>query len=554
MMLSSFTAARLAVVPALVLLAPFASARQCASDTFEPNDDCAQAPALVSGVHSGLTLPADEPDWFRIDVPAGQRLEVRLSASSATEHFGSLALHLDDGAGDPCSFETQVVNNCFGGTQSSVSTAWSGSESAPSSFYLSVVASVAACTTYELDVRVVPEPCAALPADALEPNDSCSSAPLLGAGMYSALSASLGDPDYYRVTVQPGELLTVQVSGLPLGARANLWAWDANGVCGSLSHLFTGSALFGDSLGGVHLANLGVAPHDFVFAVAPAPDGSLLSSFCVDYQFQILSQFDPCGLSLPDAFEPNDSCAAPAPLASSQSGLSISVGDPDWYLIDVPAHSSVRLLSSSTTTGQSRLMMLHNGCNSWVSEFLASSWNVYSDTSDPREYLAWSNTSAQSVAARLWVGGPYGSVPGPFCDTYDLELAWTLGVPFCHLRRNSTGEGARLNASGSTHPGVGQLTFTASPLPANKSGLMIMSRSAASLAPLGHGYLCLSAPITRFPVTTTGAGALVETLDWSGASSQIALGETWNFQVWHRDPAAQGGGANLSEGLRVVFQ
>lgn len=554
MKLSLRCVARLAVVSALALFAPLASARQCAWDAFEPNDDCAQASPLSAGAHTGLTSPADGRDWFRIDVPAGQRLELRLSASSMVEHFGLIALHLDDGGGNPCSPDTQVVSNCFGGTQSGAIVAWSGSDSATTRFYLSVLISVADCTDYELDVRLVPEPCLALPADSLEPNDSCVAAPLLGAGTYSSLSASIADPDYYRVSVQPGELVSVLVSGIALGERANLWAWDASGACGSLANLFTGAALFGGSTAGVHLANLGAAPHDFVFSVQPAPDSSTLSGFCVDYQFELVSEFNPCGLSVPDAFEPNDFCTSAPPLASSQTGLSISLGDNDWYLLDVPARSSVRVLSSSTTTGSSRSMMLHSGCNSWVSEFLASSWNVYSDTSDPRQYLMWSNSSAQGAAARLIVFAPLGNAPGAFCDTYDLDLAVTLGVPFCIARRNSTGEGARLNASGSTHPGVGLLTLTASPLPANKAGLLIMSRSAGIVAPLGHGYLCLSGPIARYPVTTTGAGALIQTLDWTGPSSQIALGEAWNFQVWHRDPAAPGGGANLSEGLRVEFQ
>jgi hypothetical protein len=534
-------------------LAPSAVAQQCALDAFEPNDLCAQAAPLSAGVHGGLTSAADEFDWFRIDVPAGQRLEVRLNATSPSEHFGLLALPRDDGGAAPCGFETRVQNACFGGAQSSAIAAWSASDSAPTRFYLSVLTAVSPCTSYELDVRVVPEPCAALPADALEGNDSCAAAPLVGLGSHPALSVSISDPDYYRVLVQPGELITVLVSGLPLGAFANLWAWDAGSGCGAMSNLWTGSALFGGSVGGVQLANLGATPREFVFQVEPVPDSAASSGFCVDYQLDVLSDLDPCGLSSPDAFEPNNSCAAAAPLSSSHAQLSIALGDPDWYLVDVPPRSSVRVLSRSTTTNQSLSMMLHQGCSGASGEFLASSWNVYADSADPRHFMSWSNPTASSVSARFHVHF-LGGAPGAFCDTYDLELGFTLGVPFCHARRNSTGEGARLTASGSTQPGVGHLTFSASPLPPNKAGLLIMSRSATALAPLGHGYLCLSGSISRFPLTTTGAGALLQTLDWTGPAAQIASGDTWNFQAWHRDPAAQGGGVNLSEGLRISFE
>ena len=56
-----------------------------------------------------------------------------------------------------------------------------------------------------------------------------------------------------------------------------------------------------------------------------------------------------------------------------------------------------------------------------------SSRHVYYDTSDPRQYLVWTNTSSQTVTTRLNVHAPQGNFPAPFCDVYDLDLTVTLG-------------------------------------------------------------------------------------------------------------------------------
>lgn len=546
---------RFASLLALAVLAPTAAARQCASDAFEPNDDCSQATPVGVGVLTGLTSSSSEDDVFRIDVPAGQRLEVRVNASAPGDLFGLLRLAGEEVGAPPCAnFDDELVTACFAGSGTSASMfAWSSSSNHATRFYVSIQTLSAACAQYELDLRIVPEPCAAVAPDALEGNDSCATAQPLALGLHLALSASLGDPDFYRVTVQPGELLTVGVRGVPVGESASLWAWDANGPCGSTANISHGAAIWGGSINGVSLFNPGAAPKDYILELEPGADPFAQTGFCVDYELELQAQFNPCGLLTPDAFEPNNFCGAPAPLSTSQAGLSISVGDPDWYELSVPPRSSVRVLSTSTTAIKSRAMMLHSGCSASSSDFLASSWNVYYDSLDPRQFLSWTNSGPQAVSARLLVIAPHGAVLGSFCDTYDLDLGFTLGAPFCPLKRNSTGEGARLSASGSTQPGVGLLEFSATPLPANKAGLLIMSRSQGAPTPLSKGYLCLSAPIVRHPVTTTAAGTLVSTLDWSGASAQIALGDTWNFQVWHRDPAAAGG-SNLSDGLSLEFQ
>ncbi len=555
----SFTRSLAALVPVVATVvsvaAPLARAQVCAPDAFEPNDSCAQIAPITAGVHSGLTLPAGEIDAYRIGVPAAHRLEVRVTPAQSTSSFLSyVRLFAEAGATSPCSSPAaQVAVELIENSTATTQLTWSASESSATTFDLVLEAAFGACMTYELDLRIVPDPCAALAPDVFENNDDCANAAPVSLGQIDNLSVAIADPDFFRVTVAPGEVLGVGVLGIGVGESILLQAWDAAGPCGDVNGAWTSAAVFSPQLRGVYLFNDSALPKDFIVQPRPQPDQVQQVGFCVNYSLVVQSQLDPCGVVSGDALEPNDVCATAPALTGSQSGLSVSLYDRDWFTVDVPSRSTVRVLTTSTQLGTQRPTMLHSGCNSTVGQFLMSSHPVYFDQ-DPRHYLAWTNLGSQSVSARLLALSPTGAFPQPFCDVYDLDFAITLGQPFCAVRRNSTGDAARLNASGSTTPGVGVLQLSAAPLPPNRSGLVIMSRSESTPTPFGHGYLCLSAPILRHPIATTGTGTMNVALDWTGASATIALGDTWSFQAWYRDPAAGGVATNTSEALRLWFQ
>jgi hypothetical protein len=529
-------------------------AQQCPPDPFEPNDDCATAVTLPLGLHTGLTVPDGGADVFRVTVPAGQRLVATVSVPNSTNLLGFFRILEDQGPSGTCSFGDAGLAFGFvelGVTQ--LTLAWSASATAPATFLVRFDTFFMPCTTYDLDLTAIPEPCLGGPPDAFEPNSDCGAPSVLPLGLHTGLDVAIAERDYYSLVLQPGELVSVAPVGLSNLDVLRLSAWDLNVTCGDPSAVAFGTTVYGSGLQGLHLFNPGATPRPLVLEVAPVPDQESQTGFCLAYGLDVQSQIDPCGVFTGDPFEPNDFCGAAAPLSGSQSGLSLSRHDFDWFEVQVPPRSTVRLLTTSTGTGESRLMMLHSGCSGSTAEFLASSAHVYSDSLDPRQFLTWTNHTTTPFTTRLRVGSPNGGFANGYCDTYDLDLDLTLGQPFCRVERNSTGEGARLVASGSTTPGVGALVLSAGPLPANRPGMLLMSRTERPATIFGQGFLCLAAPIVRLPITTTGSGTLVTTLDWTGASAAIALGDVWSFQAWFRDPVPGALGVHTSEGLRLSF-
>ena len=88
---------------------------------------------------------------------------------------------------------------------------------------------------------------------------------------------------------------------------------------------------------------------------------------------------------------------------------------------------------------------------------------------------------------------------------------------------------------------------------------MIVSRTAG-FVPLGLGNLCVAGDIGRDlgSLQDSGAaGSLTRAVDWTAIPQpagfvSAALGETWRFQVWHREVASGFPTSNLTEGLAVT--
>jgi hypothetical protein len=135
--------------------------------------------------------------------------------------------------------------------------------------------------------------------------------------------------------------------------------------------------------------------------------------------------------------------------------------------------------------------------------------------------------------------------------------------------QNSTGGGALLNASGSPSVSLDNLVLTATQIPANKSGLILMGaglNNGGNGSVFYDGLLCISAGgvgLKRFPLQNSGLGGVLSQgpgiaafacSQWGGALC-LQPGATWYFQGWYRDqsgPCATA--ANLSNALRVNFR
>lgn len=557
MRLHSTSRSAVAALAALALAAPSFAAPQCPPDAFEPNDTCATAAPIGIGATTGLTLPDAGLDFYRFDIPAGQSMNVLVVANQpAVGQSGFLIVFRDDGSGSPCdSFVNSIGFDEFGGIFGTASLSWSTPANAPETFWALVQSFNDDCLDYDLTISTQPDPCLSIPPDAFEPNDDCATAAPMGVGSFPGLRAGASDPDHYLFTLAPAEVLSIGLSGLAAGERAILRAWDPNNDCGGDFSGVAGGVAEGPIGGGIYLANTTAAVRSFVVRVEPQPDQSTGLGFCIDYALSISSEIDPCGAITGDAFDPNSSCFTAAPLDSTQTDLKMHAGgDQDWYAIDVPARSTLRLRSKSTQNALVGPMLLWSACTGSNQDFLASSHPWLFDPLDPRHWLQWSNEADFGVDTRLFMTPINQGFSKPFCDTYQIEFELTLGKPFCLPTANSSGDAALLSASGSTQVGAGTLQLTAAPVPANTVGLVIFAPANKPPMAFGGGFLCLNGPIVRLPGSGTGAaGVLSTTVDWTGPAAALTAGESFSFQAWFRDPTANPD-FDLSEGLEIAFQ
>ncbi len=152
-----------------------------------------------------------------------------------------------------------------------------------------------------------------------------------------------------------------------------------------------------------------------------------------------------------------------------------------------------------------------------------------------------------------------------------------VGTKFCDpADPNSTGASTDLSGSMSAPGGTGLNLQAQSGPPGNFGYFLIGSGSSDPGIPLGQGHLCLSTgggnQIGRYNVTGTFWNSVGQfspsgtLLNVAGTSStgvgfdvptaipsiggMISAGQTWNFQLWHREAAGQ---SNFSNGLTVTF-
>ena len=129
------------------------------------------------------------------------------------------------------------------------------------------------------------------------------------------------------------------------------------------------------------------------------------------------------------------------------------------------------------------------------------------------------------------------------------------GVP------NSTGLPGELAGTGSAVVGANDLVLRATHLPAGEFAYAVASQTSAFVtAPAGsQGNLCVGGQIARLvaQVGQAAGGAFEVSVDLTAIPttplSAVAPGETWHFQVWHRDHNP-GPTSNFTDSLAVSFQ
>jgi len=127
---------------------------------------------------------------------------------------------------------------------------------------------------------------------------------------------------------------------------------------------------------------------------------------------------------------------------------------------------------------------------------------------------------------------------------------------------NGTGYGSVLCASGSSSVVNNNLVLHADHVPLNQFGLFFYGANQINL-PFGDGLRCVGAGgsgIHRLgpPIQPDAFGNMTRHWDLTQPPSNAGLGavsagETWNVQLWYRDPSTSpcGGVFNLSNGLEI---
>ena len=155
-------------------------------------------------------------------------------------------------------------------------------------------------------------------------------------------------------------------------------------------------------------------------------------------------------------------------------------------------------------------------------------------------------------------GGPGG--------WFTAHLDQEIGQPFCpNVFDNSTGHPGQLSAQGSTTLSELNLTLEATSLPPNRFAFAISSMQfgGAGGPPLGPS-ICVSGGVGvhRETVRNSGAaGAVSIPIDLTaipvlgGQAVPVMAGQTWGFQVWHRDEFIPiTGMSNTTPGVSVQFR
>lgn len=130
---------------------------------------------------------------------------------------------------------------------------------------------------------------------------------------------------------------------------------------------------------------------------------------------------------------------------------------------------------------------------------------------------------------------------------------------------NGTGHRGILRAFGSSSIAANDLSLTATGLPLTSFGFFITSQTQGFFAQPGGsaGNLCVAGAIGRYVgpgqiQNTQGTGAIALDLDLAQMPTPTGLisaqvGESWNFQAWHRDQQAGVATSNFTEAISLTF-
>ncbi len=149
-----------------------------------------------------------------------------------------------------------------------------------------------------------------------------------------------------------------------------------------------------------------------------------------------------------------------------------------------------------------------------------------------------------------------GSSHSALSNPYPADLSGTICPPpsvVCFAFSNSTGNLGNLSVTGSQNVAANDTLLFGSQLPVGQFGIFLMGQgNTASF--VGNGVFCLGgSQFYRLPIVLTDQfGFVTHALDLTNLpqGANVVQGETWNFQLWHRE---NGGQSNFSRTVAVPF-
>ncbi|MEM9799664.1 MAG: hypothetical protein AAGA20_05005 [Planctomycetota bacterium] len=399
------------------------------------------------------------------------------------------------------------------------------------------------------------------PDDSFEPNDTCPTASVIAPGSYTGLFASTTAPDFYEITLQPFDQLTVTVVDT-LNEDLDLNTFD--GAC-ALDTFF--------NTDGFTVTNFTGAPQVLRYEVFLDPGFSGVG--CLNYDMDVIVATDPCSTFMDDGFEPNDDCSSATGLGDgTYPGLGILGTNNDHFAVGVDAGATLDVGISFIDANMDMDLYLWDPnviCGTDIAgEGIGVGELAVGFSASDDETISYTNNtgSAQSLIVEV----TRFDLDTNGCSNYDLVISGSngmggggLGMRYCMANANSTGNAAQISAAGSALVSDNDVTLTTTDMPTFAFAFYLASTVQGFVPNPGgsDGNLCLAGQIGRY----VGPGQIQN----SGAAGEVSLvinldiipspmgpvmampGETWNFSTWFRDTNMSGTTSNFSDGVSIMF-
>ena len=392
--------------------------------------------------------------------------------------------------------------------------------------------------------------------DLLENFDDCnSSLPLanVSAVQQRRLAVLDGDDDWFDIPLQPGERLDASIFFEHARADIDLYLRDqTGGTCGNT--LTSGVSTTDHEM--VMYTNNTNGPMDI--AVGVVFFGTVNGDLCNDYELA----YEVIAAPGDDPFENNDDICSPAPIDLGVfNDLIVFENDSDFYSFDVFTNERAKLAVDFTHTNGDidlRLWDVSAGCANAILVDSSGSTSDYEEV----EITSTAAGFTDFVLEVFYFPSNGGN------NEYDLTVAFgrvgDVGEVVCVGQPNSRGLQGYTYGSGSASIGANDLVLNSQDLPFNAFGFFNTSMGYGVVLNAGgsQGHLCIAgAPTGRFvgpgQIMSSGAiGSMSLPIDLGSIPQPTGLvagvaGDTWFFQLWHRDVGPLGSSSNFTGTTRV---